>query len=143
MVERTLLIIKPDAVERNLIGRILARVEEVGLAVRRLDLVRLTPERARQFYHVHEGQPFLEGLVGFMSSGPSVCCVLEGEAAVSRLRQLIGPTDPKQAAPGTIRAEFALDVRRNSVHGSDSPASAAAEIPFFFSEEDPARAGAR
>lgn len=131
-MERTLLILKPDAVQRGLIGRILARVEEAGLRIVRMEMVRLTPERARAFYRVHEGKPFIDDLVGYMSSGPVVPVVLEGESAITRLRDLMGATNPKNAAAGTIRAEFAIDIQTNSVHGSDSPQSAAEEIPFFF-----------
>jgi nucleoside-diphosphate kinase len=131
-MERTLLILKPDAVQRGLIGRILTKVEEAGLKIVRMEMVQLTPERARQFYRVHEGKPFIDDLVGYMSSGPVVPVVLEGESAITRLRELMGATNPKNAAPGTIRAEFAIDIQTNSVHGSDSPASAAEEIPFFF-----------
>jgi nucleoside-diphosphate kinase len=133
-MEKTLLILKPDAVERKLVGRILARVEEAGFGFVRLEMVRLTPEKARRFYHVHEGRPFLNDLVAYMSSGPVVACVLEGESAITRLRDLMGATNPAQARPGTLRAEFALDIQTNSVHGSDSKASAAEEIPFFFPE---------
>jgi nucleoside-diphosphate kinase len=131
-MERTLLILKPDAVERGLIGRILAKVEEKGLKIVRMEMVRLTPERARAFYRVHEGKPFMGDLVTYMSSGPVVACVIEAESAITRLRELMGATNPKNAAPGTIRAEFAVDIQTNSVHGSDSPESAAEEIPFFF-----------
>jgi nucleoside-diphosphate kinase len=131
-MERTLLILKPDAVQRGLIGRILTKVEEAGLKIVRMEMVQLTPERARQFYRMHEGKPFINDLVGYMSSGPVVPVVLEAESAITRLRELMGATNPKNAAPGTIRAEFAIDIQTNSVHGSDSPQSAAEEIPFFF-----------
>lgn len=131
-MERTLMMLKPDAVERNLIGQILAMVEGAGLKIVRMELVRLTPERARKFYHVHEGKPFLDDLVAYMSRGPVVAVALEGPSAIAKLRELMGATDPKKAAPGTIRAAFAIDIGTNTVHGSDSPASAAEEIPFFF-----------
>ena len=134
-MNKTLLILKPDAVERNLVGRILTKVEAAGFKIRRIEMVRLTPDRARRFYAVHEGKPFLDDLVAFMSSGPCVPVLLEAESAIPRLRELMGATNPKQAAPGTIRAEFAVDIQANSVHGSDSPESARTEIPFFFPEE--------
>ncbi len=134
-MNKTLLIVKPDAVARDLVGRILAKVEGAGFKIRRLEMVRLTPDRARRFYAVHEGKPFLDALVAYMSSGPCVPVLLEGENAIPRLRELMGATNPAQAAPGTIRAEFALDIQANSVHGSDSPESARIEIPFFFPGE--------
>ena len=131
MAEQTLLLIKPDAVERSLIGRILGRIEEAGLRVCRLKLVALGAPEARHFYRVHQGKPFYEGLVGYISSGPLCAAVLEGEGAIRRLREVIGATDPAQAAPGTIRQEFGLDMRRNAVHASDGPQSAVEEIAFF------------
>ena len=131
-MEQTLMILKPDASERNLIGQILAKIEGSGLKVVRLEMLRLTAERARKFYHVHEGKPFLGDLVGYMSRGPVVVGVLEGESAITRWRDLMGATNPANAAPGTIRKEFAVDIQTNTVHGSDSPASASEEIPFFF-----------
>ena len=134
-MNKTLLIVKPDAVARDLVGRILAKVEGAGFKIRRLEMVRLTPDRARRFYAVHEGKPFLDELVGYMSSGPVIPMVLEGDDAIVRLRELMGATNPKNAAPGTIRAEFGIDIQTNSVHGSDSPESASAEIPFFFPDE--------
>ena len=134
-MNRTLLIIKPDAVARDLVGRILSKVEGEGFKIRRLEMIRLTPDRARRFYAVHEGKPFLDDLVAYMASGPCVPVLLEGDDAIPRLRELMGATNPKNAAPGTIRAEFAVDIQANSVHGSDSPESARTEIPFFFPEE--------
>ena len=131
MIERTLLMIKPDAVERGLIGEILGRVEAAGLRVARLKLVALEPAEARRFYRVHAGKPFLDGLVEYMSSGPVAAVVLEGEGAIARLRATVGATDPAAAAPGTIRREFGLDLRRNAVHASDGPQTAAEEIAFF------------
>jgi nucleoside-diphosphate kinase len=125
------MMIKPDATERNLVGKILARVEEAGLRIARLRMVHLQPEEARRFYAVHQGKPFLESLVAFMSSGPIVALVVEGEDAVKRLRAVIGATDPKQAAPGTIRCDFALNIEKNSVHGSDAVETARQEIAFF------------
>lgn len=132
LLEKTLIILKPDAVQRNLIGRVLSKVEANGFKVVRMQMVQLTPERARKFYAVHEGRPFLNDLVAYMSSGPVVPCVLERESAITKLRELMGATNPANAAPGTIRAEFAVDIQTNTVHGSDSPESAATEIPFFF-----------
>jgi nucleoside-diphosphate kinase len=134
-LNKTLLIVKPDAVARDLVGRILAKVEAAGFKIRRLEMVRLTPDRARRFYAVHEGKPFLDDLVAYMASGPCVPVLLEADDAIPRLRELMGATNPKNAAPGTIRAEFAVDIQANSVHGSDSPESARTEIPFFFPEE--------
>lgn len=133
-MEKTLLILKPDAVRRNLIGQVLSKVEANGFKITRMHMVQLTPERARLFYAMHEGKPFLDDLVGYMCSGPVVPCVLERVSAITKLRELMGATNPANAAPGTIRAEFAVDIQTNTVHGSDSPASATTEIPFFFSD---------
>jgi nucleoside-diphosphate kinase len=130
-VEQTLMMIKPDAVARNLVGAILARVEESGLRVARLRMVHLQPEEARAFYRVHEGRPFLNDLVAFMSSGPIVVGVLEGDDAIRRWRELMGATDPAKAAAGTIRKDFAENIERNSVHGSDAPETARDEIAFY------------
>lgn len=130
-MEQTLMMIKPDAVERNLVGRILERVEGAGLRIRQLRMVHLSPEEARAFYRVHEGKPFLDDLVAFMSSGPVVAGVLEGDNAVARWRELMGATNPANAAPGTIRADFALGLEKNSVHGSDAAGTAREEIAFF------------
>jgi nucleoside-diphosphate kinase len=124
------MMVKPDAVARHLTGRILARVEESGLSVIRLRLVHLQAEEARAFYHVHEGKPFLDALVAFMSSGPIVVGVLEGEDAIRRWRDLMGATDPANAAAGTIRKDFAENIERNSVHGSDAQETAREEIAF-------------
>jgi nucleoside-diphosphate kinase len=131
MDEQTLLIIKPDAIVRGLGGRILARVEEAGLRVERLKMMRLGPAEARRFYRVHEGKPFLDGLVEYMSSGPVWGVVLAADGAIRRLRDLVGATDPAQAADGTLRRTFGQDKRHNSVHASDGPATAAEEIAFF------------
>jgi nucleoside-diphosphate kinase len=130
-MERTLLMIKPDAVERGLTGAILGRVAAAGLRLRRLKLVALAPDEARLFYRVHAGKPFVEGLVEYMSSGPVAAVVLEGEGAIGRLRQLVGATDPALAAAGTIRRDFGIDLRQNAVHASDGPQTAAEEIAFF------------
>jgi nucleoside-diphosphate kinase len=133
MTEKTLSIIKPDAVKKNAVGAITARFEGAGLKVRAMKMLHLSPEEAKGFYAVHKGKPFFESLAAFMSEGPVVVMVLEGEGAISRVREIMGATNPANAAPGTIRADFAADIERNAVHGSDSPASAAFEIPYFFS----------
>jgi nucleoside-diphosphate kinase len=131
-LQRTLLIVKPDATKRHLIGEIIRRLEQSGFVIRALRMMRLAPDKARQFYAVHEGKPFLDSLCAFMSSGAIVPMVLEKENAVADLRLLIGATDPKKAACGTLRYDLALDVEKNSVHASDSPENAASEIAFFF-----------
>ncbi len=131
MVERTLMIIKPDATARKVIGDIISMVED-KFEIRGIIMKTLTVEEAREFYAVHKGKPFYEALVEFMTSGPVVGILLEGENAIKRLREVVGATDPKKAAPGTIRAKFGTDVQRNAVHASDSPESAGYEIPFFF-----------
>ena len=133
-MEETLFMIKPDAVEKHKVGVILAEAERAGFEILDLRLVRLAPRDARLFYAVHEGKPFLEDLVQFMSSGPAIPCRVRRENAVQALRDLIGATDPKEAKPGTIRARFAESKGRNAVHASDSPESARAEIEFFFGD---------
>lgn len=130
--QRTLLIIKPDAVAKSAIGNILMRLEADGFVIRELRKVQLTQEKARQFYEVHKERPFYGELVEFMTSGPAVPTVLERDDAVAHLRQFIGETDSTKAAAGTIRAEFGTDVQCNAVHASDSPENAANEIEFFF-----------
>lgn len=130
--ERTLAIIKPNAVERNLAGAILKLIQDGGLQVLALRMLRLTPDQARAFYEVHRERPFYGPLVEFMTSGPVVVVALEGEQAIQRYRELMGATDPAKAAPGTIRALHVLAVQRNAVHGSDAPATAAQELAFFF-----------
>lgn len=132
-VERTLAIIKPDAVARGLTGEILKRLEAAGLTIVALKRLRLTKEQAQAFYAVHRERPFFDSLTTYMSSGPIVACVAEGENAIQRWRDLMGATDPKEAAPGSIRKDLGLDKEKNAVHGSDSPETAATEIPFFFS----------
>lgn len=132
-VERTLAIIKPDAVARGLTGEILKRLEAAGLTIVALKRLRLTREQARAFYAVHRERPFFDSLTDYMSSGPIVALVAEGENAIQRWRELMGATDPHEAAPGTIRKDLGLDKEKNAVHGSDSPETAATEIPFFFS----------
>lgn len=131
-MEKTLLIIKPDATRRNLIGHIIDRIEKARFRIVEMKLVRLTDEQAREFYKVHEGKPFLDSLTTYMASGTIVPMALEKQNAIADLRILIGATDPSQAACGTIRNEIGIDVQNNSVHASDSPESADFEIPFFF-----------
>ena len=133
-MERTFLIIKPDAVAKSVIGDILKRLESEGFEVRELRMLTLTTERAKSFYDIHRERPFFGELVEFMCSGPAVPMVLERDNAVAHLREFIGSTDSTQAAPGTIRKEFGTDVQCNAVHASDSPENAAGEISFFFSE---------
>jgi nucleoside-diphosphate kinase len=133
-VERTLSIIKPDATRRNLTGKINAALEGAGLRIVAQKRLRLTTAQAEAFYAVHRERPFYRDLVTFMTSGPVVVQVLEGENAVSRNRDAMGATDPKKAAPETIRAEFAENIEANSVHGSDSAENAATEIAFFFAD---------
>lgn len=130
--EQTLSIIKPDGVSRGLVGEVIRRFEAQGLTIRALKMVRLTLEQARAFYVVHQERPFYDSLTQFMSSGPVVAMVLEGENAIQVNRDLMGATDWRQAAPGTIRADFARDIEKNIVHGSDSPETAQLEIDFFF-----------
>ena len=131
-LERTLSIIKPDAVKKNVIGRILARFEEAGLRVIAARMMQLSRAQAEGFYAVHRERPFFRDLVDFMSSGPVVVQVLEGDDAIARNRDLMGATDPKKAAQGTIRADFAASIDANAVHGSDAPDTARVEIAYFF-----------
>ena len=135
-VEQTLSIIKPDAVAKGVIGKILDRFESNGLRIAALKKVQLTPEQAGEFYAVHKDRPFFAELVEFMVSGPVVVSVLEGEDAVAKNRELMGATNPKEAAPGTIRADFAESIDANAVHGSDSLENAKKEIEFFFKKEE-------
>jgi nucleoside-diphosphate kinase len=131
-VERTLSIVKPDAVAKGAVGAVLAVFEKAGLRPIAIRMMHLTEDQARGFYAVHKERPFFGSLVKFMTSGPIVVSVLEGEGAIARHRELMGATDPAKAAPGTIRALFGSDVERNAVHGSDSPATARIEIAYFF-----------
>ncbi|MCU0767234.1 MAG: nucleoside-diphosphate kinase [Gammaproteobacteria bacterium] len=133
-IERTLSIIKPDAVAKNVIGQIYSRFEQAGLRVVAARMLHLTQEQAGAFYAVHKERPFYKDLVAFMTSGPVMVQVLEGEGAIAKNREVMGATDPKKAAPGTIRADFATTVDENAVHGSDGPDTAKAEIAFFFPE---------
>jgi nucleoside-diphosphate kinase len=135
-VERTLSIVKPDAVARNLIGEIYCRFEKNGLVIVAARMMRLTEQQAKGFYAEHEGKPFFDDLVAYMTSGPVVVQVLEGENAITRNRELMGATNPAEAASGTIRADFAESVEANAVHGSDSAASAEREIAYFFETGD-------
>src|SRR5262245_51133556 len=135
-VERTLSIIKPDATRRNLTGRINAKLEASGLRIVAQKRVRLSREQAEKFYEVHKERPFFKDLCTFMTSGPVVVQVLEGNDAVAKNREVMGATNPANAAPGTIRKDFAESIEANSVHGSDSPENAAREVAFFFSETE-------
>jgi len=131
-IERTLSIIKPDAVAKNVIGQIYARFESAGLKVVAARMVHLSRAEAEQFYAVHKARPFFNDLVSFMISGPVMIQALEGEGAIAKNRELMGATDPKKAAEGTIRADFADSIDANAVHGSDAPDTAATEVAFFF-----------
>ncbi|WP_153711714.1 nucleoside-diphosphate kinase [Eikenella corrodens] len=135
-VERTLSIIKPDAVAKNIIGKIYSRFESNGLKIVAAKMKHLTREEAEGFYAVHKERPFFAELVKFMTSGPVMVQVLEGENAVAKNRELMGATNPKEAAPGTIRADFASSIDANAVHGSDSLANAAIEVAYFFGEQE-------
>lgn len=135
-VERTLSIIKPDAVAKNVIGKIYSRFESNGLKIVAAKMKHLTREEAEGFYAVHKERPFFAELVKFMTSGPVMVQVLEGENAVAKNRELMGATSPKEAAPGTIRADFASSIDANAVHGSDSLANAAIEVAYFFGEQE-------
>jgi nucleoside-diphosphate kinase len=132
-IERTFSIIKPDAVAKNVIGPITAKLEAAGLRVVASKMVRLTEAQAQAFYAVHQARPFYAGLVKFMTEGPVVVQVLEGEGAIAKNREVMGATNPEKADAGTIRKEFASDIERNAVHGSDAPETAKDEIAFFFS----------
>jgi len=135
-MEQTLSIIKPDAVKKNVVGQILARFEEAGLRIAATKKIRLSRVDAEAFYAVHKERPFFSELVEFMISGPVVVSVLEGENAMAKNRELMGATDPKEAAPGTIRADFAESIDANAVHGSDSLENAQIEINFFFAQRE-------
>ena len=131
-IEQTLSMLKPDGVARGLIGEVLGRFEQAGLKIRAMKMLHLSKARAQQFYAVHQERPFFESLTSFMSSGPIVALILEGENAIQVNRDLMGATDYRKAADGTIRADFAKEIEANIVHGSDSPENAAIEIGFFF-----------
>jgi nucleoside-diphosphate kinase len=136
MIQRTLSIIKPDAVARSLQGEILAMIQRAGLRIVAMKMIRLTKAQAEAFYAVHKARPFYGELVSYMASGPVVCSVLEGEDAVANYRTLMGATDPAKAAEGTIRRLYAQSLDANAVHGSDAPETAAQEIAFFFSQTE-------
>ncbi|HRC72375.1 MAG TPA: nucleoside-diphosphate kinase [Candidatus Competibacter sp.] len=135
-LEHTLSIIKPDAVVQNIIGKIYSRFEDQGLQIVAAKMVHLTRQQAEVFYAIHSERPFYKDLIDYMTSGPVMVQVLEGENAIALNREIMGATDPKKAAPGTIRADFAESVTRNAVHGSDAPDTAAHEIAFFFGQFD-------
>ena len=135
-LERTFSIVKPDATRRNITGRIIDRLESAGLRVIAQKRLHMTQEQAEGFYAVHRGRPFFDDLVRFMTSGPVVVQVLEGEDAISKNREVMGATNPAEAAEGTIRKAFAESIEANSVHGSDAPETAATEIAFFFSDDE-------
>jgi nucleoside-diphosphate kinase len=134
--ERTLAIVKPDAVAKGVAGQIIARIEQAGLRILGMKMLRLSAEEAGGFYAVHKARPFYRSLCEFMTQGPVIVLALEGEQAIVRWRDLMGATDPAKAAPGTIRKDFASSIEANAAHGSDSPESAAFEIPYFFSSLD-------
>ena len=136
MIERTLSIVKPDAVRKHAIGEIVRRFEAAGLRIAAAKMLHISPETAARFYVVHKERPFYRSLVAFMSSGPIFVSVLEGEKAITRNREIMGPTDSTKAPKGTIRGDFGTDVEQNAVHGSDAPDTAAWEIGFFFSQAE-------
>jgi nucleoside-diphosphate kinase len=135
-MERTLVILKPDAVQRGLIGPIITRLEQRGLRFAAMKLMQISPELAARHYAIHKGKPFYEGLVQFITSGPVVAAVIEGKDAINIVRKTMGATSPANAEPGTIRADLSLEIGRNLVHGSDGPDTAAYEIPLFFTEDE-------
>jgi nucleoside-diphosphate kinase len=135
-VERTLSIVKPDAVSNNVIGRIYGRFENAGLKIVAAKMLHLSREQAEGFYAVHKERPFFSALVEFMTSGPVMVQVLEGESAIAKNREVMGATNPNEAAPGTIRAEFASTIEENAVHGSDGPDTAKTEIAYFFPDNE-------
>ncbi len=133
-MQRTLSIIKPDGVGKGLAGEVISRFEKAGIRICATKMVRLTPDQAGMFYKVHRERPFYGSLIEFMTSGPIIAMVLEGKNVIQRNRELMGATNPKDALPGTIRRDFASDVEKNIVHGSDAPETAAQEIKFFFND---------
>ncbi len=135
-MERTFVMLKPDAVQRGLVGEIIARFERRGLKIVAMKMVHVTPEFAHKHYEVHVGKPFFEGLIKYITSGPVVAMVLEGTNAIDVARATMGVTNPAKAAPGTVRADFALELGRNLVHGSDGPETAAFEIGLWFTEDE-------
>jgi nucleoside-diphosphate kinase len=135
-VERTLVIVKPDGVQRGLVGPIITRLEQRGLRIVGLKLMQVTPELARRHYAIHEGKPFFDGLIRYITSAPVVVMVVEGKKAIETVRATMGATNPVAAAPGTIRADYALEIGRNLVHGSDGPETAKTEVALFFKPEE-------
>jgi nucleoside-diphosphate kinase len=135
-MERTLSIVKPDGVERGLVGEVIKRFESAGIRIAAMKMIRLTSDQAKSFYAVHSERPFFDSLTQFMSSGPIVVMVLEGESVIAKNRELMGATDYRKADPGTIRNDFARDIEKNIVHGSDAVDTARSEIAFFFGEMD-------
>jgi nucleoside-diphosphate kinase len=135
-IERTLVLVKPDAMQRGLAGEVLARLERRGLRIAGLKLLRVSDEMAKRHYAEHEGKPFYQGLLSFITSGPIIAAAFEGPGAIQAARQVMGATDPQKAAPGTIRADLGIDMGRNLVHGSDSPESAERELAIFFAPEE-------
>ncbi len=135
-MERTLVIIKPDAVQRGLIGEIITRFEQRGLKIIGMKMIQITEELARRHYGVHEGKPFFEELIRFITAAPVVVMVLEGQEAIEMVRRTMGATKPLEATPGTIRADYAVSISRNLVHGSDGPETAVKEIGLFFTERE-------
>lgn len=135
-MERTLVIVKPDGVQRGLIGPIITRLEQRGLKIVGLKMMQITPELARKHYAIHEGKPFFDGLIRYITSSPVVVMVVEGKKAIEVVRATMGATNPVAAAPGTIRADYALEIGRNLVHGSDGPETAKTEIALFFKPEE-------
>jgi nucleoside-diphosphate kinase len=134
VMEKTFSIVKPDGVQKNIVGQVITRYEQAGLKVMALKMLQVTKEEAAGFYIVHKERPFYGELTDFLSEGPIVVLIVQGDGAIAKVRELMGATNPKEAAPGTIRADFASNIERNIVHGSDSPESAATEIPYFFSD---------
>lgn len=135
-MERTFAMVKPDGVQRGLVGEIIRRFEQRGLKIVALKLLQITPDLASRHYGEHQGKPFFTGLVEYITSGPVAAMVLEGKGAISLVREMMGATDPSQAAPGTIRGTYGLDIGRNVIHGSDSAASAEREISLFFQDDE-------
>lgn len=131
-MERTFVMVKPDGVQRGLIGEIIARMERRGIKLAGLKLMQISPQLAAEHYREHEGKLFFDGLIGFITSGPAAAMVLEGENVVAMVRAMMGATNPKDSAPGTIRGDFGVSIDKNIIHGSDSPLSAAREIGLFF-----------
>ena len=134
--EKTLTIIKPDAMEKGIIGEICKRIEDGGLKIIGMKMIKLTPKKAEGFYAVHQGKPFFANLIKFISSGPCVVICLEGENAIKRWRDLMGATDPEKASEGTIRKDYGSSIERNAVHGSDAPQTASFEVSYFFEPGD-------